>query len=281
MPAEHDVALIRADNPGMLTLEGTNTWVVGRDPAWVVDPGPLVAGHVDAVVDEVMDRGGLEGIVLTHDHADHVEAVQELRLQAAQAWKRRRYGDDARGRANLVPIFAARGAVDVELRDGDTAGPYTAVATPGHAPDHLAYVLPDGAAFSGDAVLGRGSVGIAPGQGADGRSSLGAYLDGLARLRALPLTTIYPGHGPVVEDPAAKLDEYVEHRLDRERRLVSALDAGRRLVDDLLDAVWDDVPPQLRGAAAVTLAAHLEKLEEEGRLPPDVQRPRLPPLGEL
>ena len=281
MPASHDVALVRADNPGLLTLEGTNTWVVGRDPAWVVDPGPLLNDHVAAVVEEVMRRGGLEGIVLTHDHADHVQATQEFRLQAAQAWKRRRYGDDVRGRANLVPIFAARGGVDVLLADGDPAGPFTAVATPGHAPDHLAYLLPDGAAFSGDAVLGRGSVGLVPGAGADGRSSLGAYLDGLRRLRALPLTTIYPGHGPVVDDPAAKLDEYLEHRLDRERRLVAALDAGKRSVDDLLDEVWDDAPPELRLAAAVTLAAHLEKLEEEGRLPEDVERQRLPPLGEL
>jgi glyoxylase-like metal-dependent hydrolase (beta-lactamase superfamily II) len=281
MPADHDVALVRADNPGLLTLEGTNTWVVGRDPAWVVDPGPLLQEHVAAVVDEVMRRGGLEGIVLTHGHADHAQATQELRLQAAQAWKRRRYGDDVRGRANLVPIFAARGEVDVVLADGDPAGPFTTVATPGHAPDHLAYLLADGAVFSGDAVLGRGSVGLVPGEGADGRSSLGAYLDGLRRLRALPLTTIYPGHGPVVEDPAGKLDEYLEHRLDRERRLVAALHAGRRSVDELLDEVWDDVPPDLRGAAAVTLAAHLEKLEEEGSLPDGVERPRLPPLGEL
>jgi glyoxylase-like metal-dependent hydrolase (beta-lactamase superfamily II) len=281
MRADHDVALVRADNPGFLTLEGTNTWVVGRDPAWVVDPGPLLDPHVDAVVDEVMRRGGLEGIVLTHGHADHAQATGELRLRAAQAWKRRRYGDDVRGRANLVPIFAARGDVDVLLGDGDPVGPFTAVATPGHAPDHLAYVLPDGAAFSGDAVLGRGSVGLAPGAGADGRSSLGAYLDGLRRLRALPLTTIYPGHGPVVQDPQAKLDEYLEHRLDRERRLVAALEGGRRTVDELLDEVWDDVPPQLRGAAAVTLAAHLEKLEEEGRLPEGLERPHLPPLGEL
>ena len=226
MPADHDVALVRADNPGLLTLEGTNTWVVGRDPAWVVDPGPLLDAHVDAVVEEVMRRGGLEGIVLTHDHVDHVEATQAFRLRAAQAWKRNRYGDDVRGRANLVPIFAARGDADVFLADGDPAGPFTAVATPGHAPDHLAYLLPDGALFSGDAVLGRGSVGLVPGQGADGRSSLGAYLDGLRRLRDLPLTTIYPGHGPIVDDPAAKLDEYLDHRLDRERRLVAR--AGRR-----------------------------------------------------
>jgi glyoxylase-like metal-dependent hydrolase (beta-lactamase superfamily II) len=273
-PADPDVALVRANNPSPFTLEGTNTWVVGRDPAWVVDPGPLLEDHVVAVVDEVMRRGGLEGIVLTHDHADHAEAVQEFRLRAAEAWKRRRYGDDVHGRANLVPIFGARGAVDVEISDGEPAGPFLAVATPGHSPDHLAYVL-DSAAFTGDAVLGRGSVFVVPGAGADGRSSLAAYLDGLRRLRELPLTTLYPGHGPVVQDAAAKLDEYVAHRLDRERRLVDALAAGRRGVDELLDAVWDDAPPELRAAATITLAAHLEKLEEEGRLPDGVERPDL------
>src|SRR3954454_19499204 len=161
MPAE--VVLVRANTPGPLPLECTNTWVVGRDPAWVVDPGPLLDDHVEAVVDEVMSRGGLEGIVLTHDHADHREATHAFRLRAAEAWKRHRYGDDVRGRANLVPIFAARGEVDVVLHDNDPAGPFTAVATPGHARDHLAYVLADGAAFTGDAVLGRGSVFVAPG----------------------------------------------------------------------------------------------------------------------
>jgi glyoxylase-like metal-dependent hydrolase (beta-lactamase superfamily II) len=275
MPADHDVALVRANNPGPFTLEGTNTWVVGRDPAWVVDPGPLLDDHVAAVVEEVMRRGGLEGIVLTHDHADHAEATHAFRLRAAEAWKRRRYGDDVRGRANLVPIFGARGEVDAMLADGEPAGPFQAIATPGHSPDHLAYVLEGGAAFTGDAVLGRGSVFVAPGQGAEGRSSLGAYLDALRRLRELPLMTLYPGHGPVVDDAAAKLDEYLAHRLDRERRLLEALDAGGRGVDELLDTVWDDAPPELRPAATVTLAAHLEKLDEEGRLPDGVERPDL------
>jgi glyoxylase-like metal-dependent hydrolase (beta-lactamase superfamily II) len=270
MPA--DVALVRANNPSPLTLAGTNTWVVGRDPAWVVDPGPLLDDHVEAVVEEVMRRGGLEGIVLTHDHADHTEATQAFRLRAAEAWKRRRYGDDVRGRANLVPIFAARGEVDVRLSDGDPAGPFTAVATAGHSSDHLAYVLDD-AAFTGDAVLGSGSVFVA--------TALGTYLEALRRLRDLGVRTLYPGHGPVVEDAQAKLEEYIGHRLDRERRLLAALDSGRRSVDELLDAAWDDAPPELRLLAAVTLAAHLDKLEADGRLPDGVERPELPDFGEI
>jgi glyoxylase-like metal-dependent hydrolase (beta-lactamase superfamily II) len=136
-----------------------------------------------------------------------------------------------------------------------------AVATPGHSPDHLALVF-GRVCFTGDAVLGRGSVFVAPAPGA-----LAGYLDSLRRLRAMPLDLLCPGHGPVVTDPAAKLDEYVSHRLERERRLVDALARGLRSEDELLDDVWDDAPAALRPAAATTLRAHLQKLEEEGRLP--------------
>ncbi len=148
-----------------------------------------------------------------------------------------------------------------ELRDGDAFGPFTAIHVPGHAADHLVFVA-GRAAFTGDAVLGEGSVFIAPGGG-----SLAAYLDGLRRLRALGLERLLPGHGPIVEEPAAKLDEYIGHRLERERRIVEALAAGARTEDELLAAAWDDVPDGLRLPAGWTLQAHLEKLREEGRLP--------------
>jgi glyoxylase-like metal-dependent hydrolase (beta-lactamase superfamily II) len=203
------------------------------------------------VLAEAGRRGGLGGIALTHDHADHAEAVGAVR--------------DAAGGA--VPVAAARGDVDLVLGDGDRAGPLLAVPTPGHAPDHLALVA-GRVAFTGDAVLGEGSVFIA--------ADLGAYLAALRRLRGMGLALLCPGHGPVVDDPKAKLDGYVAHRLDRERRLVEALDAGARSVDALLDAAWDDAPAALRLAAAATLGAHLEKLEDEGRLPEGVERPRLP-----
>jgi glyoxylase-like metal-dependent hydrolase (beta-lactamase superfamily II) len=117
-------------------------------------------------------------------------------------------------------------------------------------------------------VLGQGSVFIAPDPGA-----MAGYLAGLRRLRERGLTLLCPGHGPVVRDPTAKLDEYIAHRLERERRLVAALDAGLRTVGELLDRVWDDAPSVLRPAAALTLAAHLDKLDEEGRLPTGVERP--------
>jgi glyoxylase-like metal-dependent hydrolase (beta-lactamase superfamily II) len=109
---------------------------------------------------------------------------------------------------------------------------------------------------------------IAPDPGA-----MSGYLAALRALRERPLALLCPGHGAPIADPAAKLDEYVAHRLERERRLLDALAEGRRGVSELLDSAWDDVPAGLRPAAAVTLAAHLDKLEEEGRLPDGVERP--------
>jgi len=146
------------------------------------------------------------------------------------------------------------------------------VATGGHAPDHVVFVAGD-VAFTGDAVLGRGSVFVAPGPG-----SLRGYLDALGRLRDLGLVLLCPGHGPPITDPTERVDGYVAHRLERERALVAALDDGLRSVDDLLDRVWADAPTGLRTAATITLASHLGKLDEEGRLPDGVEEPVLPTL---
>ncbi|HEX4805561.1 MAG TPA: MBL fold metallo-hydrolase [Conexibacter sp.] len=260
--APHDVAAIRAENASPFTLTGTNTYVVGRGGAWVIDPGPALPAHVEAVAAEVRGRGGLAGIALTHDHPDHAEAVPALR-------------ERFRAAGTVVPVAAMRGAVELPLEDGARAGPFEALATPGHAPDHLTYLLAgDDAtiAFTGDAVLGAGSVFVAPDPGA-----LAGYLAGLERLRTRAPRLICPGHGPLVEDPAAKIDEYVAHRLERERALLDALAAGARTIDELLDQAWADAPPMLRPAATITLAAHLDKLADEGRLPPGVERPARPP----
>lgn len=248
--ADLGIVRIRAENPGPMTLSGTNTWVVGSEPAFVVDPGPALAEHIDAVAASVAQNGGLGGIAVTHEHGDHVEAVPELLERCGPA-----------------PVAGAAEKWPVRLADGDSFGPLVAFASPGHSPDHLAF-LAGHACFTGDAVLGEGSVFIAPGPGA-----LAGYLDALRRLRALPLEVLCPGHGPPVWDPAAKLDEYLAHRLDRERRLVQALADGLRDPGELLDRVWSDAPAALRPAATLTLAAHLHKLREEGRLPAGVRIP--------
>jgi glyoxylase-like metal-dependent hydrolase (beta-lactamase superfamily II) len=221
--ADHDVVLIRADNPSPLTLTGTNTWFVS---GWVIDPGPALDAHLDAVA----AAGDVEGIAITHDHEDHVEGLDGLL---------RRVGD--------VPVVSAR---------SEHTGPLEVVPLPGHSDDSVAFVA-GRAAFVGDAVLGEGSVFVT--------GQLAAYLDGLRELRKHDLAVLCPGHGPPIWDVRGKLDEYIAHRLDREERLLAALDRGLRSEDELLDAAWDDAPEELRPFAAVSLRAHLEKLRAEGR----------------
>jgi glyoxylase-like metal-dependent hydrolase (beta-lactamase superfamily II) len=227
------IRLVVAPNPSPMTLEGTNTWVVA---GWVVDPGPADAGHLDRVRSAATP---LEGIVLTRSHADHSEGA---------------------GGLGLDPVLPS---------DGEQVGPFTAIATPGHSADSVC-LLRERVLFSGDTVLGEGSVFIAPGEG-----SLAAYLDSLERLLELDLEAICPGHGPVVRDPAAKLREYRDHRLEREAKVIAALEAGARTQDELLARAWSDVDlsasEMLRAAAGATLAAHLEKLGADGRLPDDLK----------
>ncbi len=247
----YDIELVRAPNPGPLTLTGTNSWVLARSPAWVIDPGPAIDQHVHALHDAVDARGGLGGVVVTHDHADHSAAA-------------RRLADDYG-----APLAAARGAVDIQLAEGARVGPLTAVFAPGHAADHYALVG-EGACFTGDAVLGTGSVFISPYPGA-----MAGYLLALTRLRLREdFNVLCPGHGPPVWDAQSRLEQYTAHRIDRENNLIMALAEGRRTIEELLDAAWADVPAQLRPVAAATLAAHLDKLEEEQALPPGVERPR-------
>jgi glyoxylase-like metal-dependent hydrolase (beta-lactamase superfamily II) len=259
-----DIELVRAPNPGPLTLTGTNSWVVGRAPAWVVDPGPAIDEHLGRLAAEIDSRGGLGGILLTHDHGDHSEGIEALRERHPAPLAASAPGV---GEGSLHGALRA-GAVDVTLADSERFGPFEAVATPGHAPDHLAYVA-SGACFTGDAVLGSGSVFVSPHAGA-----MGGYLRALGKLRARDdYSVICPGHGPIVWEPHERIDEYLAHRIDRENRLRAALAGGLRTVPELLDTVWSEVPPQLRPAATATLAAHLDKLEEEDALPAGVQRP--------
>jgi glyoxylase-like metal-dependent hydrolase (beta-lactamase superfamily II) len=228
-PNHPEIARLVAPNPGPMTLSGTNTYLVGSGPCWVIDPGPREESHLEAIQSAAAERGGIGGVLLTHSHGDHADGAPLL------------------------------GAETIEISDGERHGPLTALATPGHAIDHLCF-LTDGVCFSGDLVLGEGFSIVPPDAG-----SLVAYLGSLRRLQQLELELICPGHGPWITDPAAKLEEYVEHRMMRERRLAAALERGERSRAALLAEVWDDVPEQLRPAAAAVMQAHLDKLGTEGR----------------
>lgn len=244
MTTSVDVKTIIAPNPGPMTLDGTNTYIVGREPAIVIDPGPADEGHIDAVRAAAKERGGIGEVLLTHAHGDHSDGVELLGVEPS------------------------------ELADGDSTAGLVAFATPGHAADHLCFLLAPGGevapeaegsiCFSGDLILGEGSTIVPP---SEHGGSLADYMDSLRKLAELDLELIYPGHGPKITDPGRKIAEYIEHRQARERRLLEALDGGERSRMALLDEVWDDVPAPLRPMAAFAMQAHFEKLAAEGRLP--------------
>lgn len=243
-----DIERITAPNPGPMTLEGTNSYLVGRDPAVLIDPGPADEGHVAGLREAAGPRGGIGAVLLTHFHGDHADGLKLLDLEPA--------GPGA---------------------DGMAAG-LRSIPTPGHSADHVAFALEPGhpaagdargpIVFAGDLIAGQGSTFVPP---SEHGGSLADYLDSLRRVIALEPEIVHPGHGPVIEDPAARLSEQLEHRLMRERRLLEALDRGERSREALLEEVWDDAPPELRGAAMVTMQSHLEKLAGEGRLPGDLR----------
>jgi len=239
---------VLADNPGPLTLDGTRTYIVGRQRLAVIDPGPDVEDHVRALA---FLAAGAESvtILLTHAHADHAQGAPRL------------------ARLTGASVLGA-GPVDRTLADGDAvetdAGTLIAVSTPGHAREHLCFHWAERAAlFSGDLVLGRGDttwVAGYPGCVAD-------YLASLARLRRLELRRIYPGHGEPIDDVRDRLTRFEDHRRARIAQVQAALgatpDATRR---EILERVYGGaVPPGLEPAALESLDALLDHLGEAGR----------------
>jgi glyoxylase-like metal-dependent hydrolase (beta-lactamase superfamily II) len=214
-----------------MTLEGTNTYLHGADPCVVIDPGSDDLGHLEAIQAAAAERGGIGLVLLTHSHADHTAGADQLEAEV---------------------VLPSGGESHAGLR---------VLATPGHAADHVCFLSETGVCFAGDLVLGLGSTIVPPGGG-----SLAAYMDSLALLQAETIDLIAPGHGPWITDPTAKLAEYVGHRGTRERRLLAALDSGERSRAALLADAWSDVPVELLPMAAMAMEAHLEKLEDEGRL---------------
>jgi glyoxylase-like metal-dependent hydrolase (beta-lactamase superfamily II) len=240
------VVRVLAPNPGIYELEGTNTWIVGEAPSIVIDPGPDIEPHLREVS---RTAGRVAVIALTHDHPDHAPGAVTLAAMTG---------------ASIVAMRPPPGGE--RLHDGDllTAGATTirAVATPGHATDHVAFWLePDRALFTGDAVLGRGTSVIDPPEG-----DLAAYLRSLRRMLELEPRTIFPGHGPTVFRAVGKLEEYLAHREERERQIVAALLDSPRTIDELVATIYAEYPEDVRPLAARSVLAHLMKLASEGRV---------------
>ena len=239
------IVRVLAPNPGVFELEGTNTWVVGDAPAIVIDPGPEYEGHLR----EVERTAGRVGeIVLTHDHPDHAPGASRLAEMTGATVRAARPGEGMQ-----------------QLRDGEVVRSGTAalsaLATPGHSSDHVAFFAAgDGALFTGDAVLGRGTSVIDPPEG-----DLVTYLRSLHRMRELQPRTIYPGHGPVVLRAMSKLDEYLDHREMRERQVFEALGDGQRTPEEMVAEIYVGYPADVLELAGRSVLAHLLKLEAEGR----------------
>lgn len=230
------VKRVLAPNPGPYTGPGTNTWVIAEPPvAVVIDPGPDEDHHLEAI-QQALEGLPVGAVLLTHSHPDH---------------------------APLAPRLGVRVAAHPELADGDfvRVGKLSleVVYTPGHAADHLCFVLDD-AVFTGDLVLGEGSTMVTYPDG-----DMTAYLRSLDRLAALGPRILFPGHWDPVTDPAAKIAEYRAHRLDRERQILEAVRQEPGSAEELTRRVYGaEVGEELLAAAEMTLRAHLAKLVADG-----------------
>jgi glyoxylase-like metal-dependent hydrolase (beta-lactamase superfamily II) len=242
-------SFVLAQNPGIMTLDGTNTWIL-REPgaarSVVVDPGPSDDAHLQAVL-AVAGEVGL--VLFTHRHFDHTEALSRI-VELTGAPARSTDPEFTRGASPLV---------DGETIDVDGLS-IDVVATPGHTTDSTCFLLgAEGSLLSGDTILGRGTTVIAHPDGV-----LGPYLDSLAHIRELIeeglVERILPGHGPVIDAPAAVVDFYLEHRAERLDQVRAAVDTGATTPKEVVARVYQDVDQSLWAAAELSVAAQLEYL---------------------
>jgi glyoxylase-like metal-dependent hydrolase (beta-lactamase superfamily II) len=245
-----------ARNPGFMTGPGTNTYLVGTQRCAVIDPGPHDPVHIERILEAA--GGRVSAILATHTHPDHSPAVAALAQSTGAEVLGR--GTPAHGRqdATFAPTRVLNDG-DV-VRVGDLA--LRAIHTPGHASNHLCYLLEGaGMLFSGDHVMQGSTVVIGPPDG-----DMKVYLQSLARLQREPVTRIAPGHGTVIEDAQSEVARIIAHRLQREAKVVERLRRARRAtIDVLVASVYDDVDPRLHPVAKGSLLAHLLKLEADGR----------------
>ncbi|MGQ0466814.1 MAG: MBL fold metallo-hydrolase [Sporichthyaceae bacterium] len=242
---------VLAPNPGPMTLDGTNTWVLGEPGAGavvVVDPGPDDPEHLSAVMAAVAGRE-VATVLLTHRHPDHVEGAATFAALASAPVR------------SVDPTFRYRGGGGLDEGERLTVAGLELVvmSTPGHTDDCVCFWIPaDRAVLTGDTVLGRGSTVVAH---PDGR--LADYLDSLHRLEDLArdrVDTVYPGHGPVLPDARASIEWYLAHRKQRLEQVREAVAGGLRTAREVVEAVYVDVDPSLWPAAEWSVAAQLEYL---------------------
>ena len=264
-----DVRRIVANNPTAFTFKGTNSYIVGRGDVAVIDPGPDDKAHIDALLDALQGER-ITQIIITHTHRDHCDGVDMLKSRTGATVMG--YGPTERPRGVRTSSPSGKTFVDqnfspdTALRDGDTVEgdgwKLDVIHTPGHAPDHLCFVLEEERSlFSGDNVLGVGTTVIPIGTG-----DLSEYMASLDRLLELEPTRIYPAHGPAIEEGSAKIREYIAHRNEREEQVLAALADERRTPMEVVREVYAAYPEKLFPAAAQSVTQHLLKLEREQRV---------------
>ena len=267
------VRRIVARNPGSFTGPGTGTYVVGRGQVAVIDPGPSLGSHTDAILRSL---GGetVNAILITHSHMDHWPGMAEI--QRATGARTYGFGSKPGKSGGGGPESSYYGLItDQAIEEGDTLdGPgwhLTALHTPGHASDHLCFALAEEKVlFSGDHVMGWSTSVIMPPDG-----DMADYMRSLERLLDRDNTTYLPTHGPPIPDPKPHVRAFLDHRRERRAAILRQLTKRPSAISEIVEAVYVDVSPRLHGAAAQSVLAHLIELQESGEIESDGRRYRL------